>query len=311
MGPGIYLDIPFIDYCRIPAVNQSSLGLMMKSPAHYRYAPRSEEAPHLQFGSLVHAGHLEPEMLAERYIVIPEESIAETVQSECRLQGREQFKAPKQSGRYKELVAEYLKSHPGKQQVSLSWFSDLANILKSLEKHERASVLFREGHPEVTMIWTDELTGLLCKARIDWLPKCRTCLVDLKTTIDAMEWTLDKWNYHIQAAFYLDGYKTLRGASTKSTPGKELLGLVRPSFEFVLVEKQAPFITRCAAASPRALMYGRHEYQYLLGMIAKCTNEEHWPGPDDPQFWDMSRWYQPMSFPSAPKLQSPMESEDE
>lgn len=300
LGPGIYLDVPFVQYCLIPAINQSSLALMKLSPAHFRYGARTEETPALGFGTLVHDGHLDPNLLSSHYVVVPEESLTDVVQNECRTQGRELFKAPKQSGRYKELVSQFLLQHPGKQQVSLSWMTDLAHMLKALDNHPRTSRLFERGTPEVTLVWEDADTGLLCKGRIDWLPEKFPCLVDLKSTIDNLDWCLDKWDYHIQGAFYLDGWSTLvTKQHIKLPPAIKSYHRPRPSFEFVVAEKKPPYSVRCAPADSKALVWGRNEYKFLLRKIAACRAAEHWPGPADPATWSVSRYYKPMDFPLA------------
>ena len=314
LEPGIHLDIPFEDYIRIPAINQSSLSDLKKSPAHYRYSPRREPTPALRFGSIVHEGHLEPQLLATKYIVVPEETFASEVQTARVRAGEDPYKNVKATKAYKELCREYLLQHPGKLQVSLAWFTNVAKMLKNLDAHPVASKLFDTGHPEVTIIWSDR-NNRLCKGRIDWLTSDsngNAILVDLKTTEDATSWTVDKWDYHIQCAFYLRGYaeayKQLTPAMKSKFPkiptdpsrSRNPLshGLPPSSFYFCVVEKTPPYTVRIAPPDRSTVLAGHLEFTNLLDLIHTCHVNKRWPHLPSPDSWELSRWYNVGDFPS-------------
>lgn len=307
IGPGIYEDIPFETYCRIPAINQSSLAALRRSPAHYRQASSlSEEAPHFRFGTIFHEGHLQPELIAQKYVVVPEESFVEATQAWARnnpdIKGNtpqeKEYKTPKASKYYKDLVENYLAAHKGKQQVSLQWLTDIGNMLDRLMKNELAVALFEDGRPEVTIVWEDARTGLLCKGRIDWVSFSYNSLTDLKSTAeDGGDFYLDKWNYHVQGPFYIDGYRLAR----RALPPKQRKKWpeITDDFYFAVCEKRVPYQCRVAPIDSTALITGRYEYQFLLALLKHCQDAKHWPYLPNPTGWSISRYYRQLDFPSA------------
>jgi hypothetical protein len=78
--------------------------------------------------------------------------------------------------------------------------------------HPLAAKLLRTGEPERTLIWHDPVTGVMCRAKVDWLRA--DGMVDLKTTESAAPDALSKaalnYGYAIQAPFYLRGFRELR-----------------------------------------------------------------------------------------------------
>ena len=294
--PGIYFNIPFSDYGMIPAINRSSLSLAKSSLLHYRYRPHADESPALAFGSLCHHNKLEPEVFKERYVVLPDFHLEEgnVTQKGTRTES-------KNTTYYKNRVAEFMALHPGKQEVSREWIEAMEGVVKALDHHPIAGPLFKNGYPEVTLVWEDPKTSLLCKARIDWLaiegktlplnrdPKSRkdykllynyiSSLLDIKTSQDCTRFYLDEYDYHLQAAFYLEGLYVLCDADKP-----------RP-FHFAAVEKSYPHACRCAPASSEALHHGNAEAEFLLYQIQQAKLAKRYPGPKDPEHWTVSPWY--------------------
>jgi hypothetical protein len=316
MAPGIYFDIPFEDYVRIPGVNKSTLCQAKLSLAHYRWAPKPDDSPAFRFGSLIHAGKLEPEELAKRYVVLPDDRMVAAVMQEAAANGKE-IKSPKATSHYKALKAAFLATHPGKQEVSQEWFDNMVGILKSLEANPIATDLFSSGFPEVTIIWDHPVTWpkglgqgdehnipatIRCKGRIDWLT-ADGALVDLKTTDDVFGWSVDKFDYHIQAASYLEGYKH----AYMATPKSKRKGIPKSAgfFWFVVAEKKQPWTVLAAPASPLAVKTGLEEYEFLLQQVAAAQTiradggkmVEAWPQAQSPAAWELSRWFRPNDYP--------------
>ena len=73
--PGIYEGISFKRYCKIPAVNQSTLKEILKSPKHYRAATEKAEqdTPAMRDGRIIHSLVLEPRSVSSRVAIWPEE----------------------------------------------------------------------------------------------------------------------------------------------------------------------------------------------------------------------------------------------
>lgn len=274
--PGIYTDLTFPDYCQIDAINRSALSLIKHSLLHYKYATAVDETPSMAFGSLAHCGRLEPSQLTRRYVVIPPYENDPALQ--LRPDGTK-YDNVKMTKAYKLKVEDFLKQHPDKIPVSQDWLNDLTGLMAAIDRHPVAGPIFSDGRgqPEVTIVWIDPDTGLRCKARIDWVHP--TSLNDVKTTDDCTEFYLNKFDYHIQAPFYSDGWQTLTNT-------------VLP-FNFCVVEKKSPWAVRHAPTSPAASDLGRHEYQFLLARLAEAKRTNHWPGPTDPEAWDVFPTYRP------------------
>lgn len=133
-----------------------------------------------------------------------------------------------------------------------------------------------QGQNEVSMLWKDSETGLMCKGRIDRLVaefehwKCPV-VVELKSARDADDWQfgkdVTKLGYFIQAASYCYGYKEITG--------------VRPAHVFVAVESSPPFDLKVHTLDDGDLQTGLLQYRELLNRYAACVKSGKWPGYPD------------------------------
>jgi hypothetical protein len=140
----------------------------------------------------------------------------------------------------------------------------------AVRAHPLASKLFRHGLPERTLIWQDEATGVMCRAKADWLRP--DGIVDLKTTESAAPDALSKaahnYGYAIQAAFYLRGFRQLADRTVMAVP----------FFAHVSVEKTAPHLVHVTQLSERAIAYGDRKVSEALEIYRDCTASGVWPG---------------------------------
>jgi hypothetical protein len=137
----------------------------------------------------------------------------------------------------------------------------------AVREHPIARVLLLAGEPERTLIWRDPATGVMCRAKADWLRP--DGIVDLKTAESASEDALIKavhnHGYYLQAAFYLRGFR-------QQHPG------VEPFFAFVAVEKAAPYLVHVVQLTERALVYGDRKVAEALEIFRDCAASGYWPG---------------------------------
>lgn len=313
LPPGLHVGIAFEDYCRIPAINFSSLRTAKQSLAHYRYAPAPEDNPAFRFGSLIHCGKLEPDEFDKRYIVLPDREFVEQVQQERAAAGEEPYASPKSTKAYKQRVATFLTLHPGKQEVSSDWFDDMKGILTSLAADPLCQQIFAKGTPEVTAVGVCPVTGEHLKARIDFLvtdPGCPYRFADLKTTDDPFSWSPDKFDYHIQAAFYTYVYglawRAQQEADLAAQPARDTWKHFPPSHEgmrdefvFAVLEKRRPYTVLSAPISRQAREIGAQEAEFLLQRVAEAVRGKRYPRLHRQQAWELNRWYRPMEFPLA------------
>jgi hypothetical protein len=271
--PGIYFDVPFEEYLAWPLINNTLLTHAVRSMAHLRVAeqsPLDQPTDSMRLGSLIHSGVLEPDSL----IVMPR------FEDEIRRKDGREYANPKATSEYKQRVADFESANVGKRIVSAVEFESIAGIRESLSRHERAAEHLDEGPVEVSIVWDDPDSGIRCKGRLDkWCEQNRR-IVDLKTTRDASDFerSLLKYGYHRQAAFYSDGMSILTGHVHE--------------FAIVAVETEPPYCVRGAPVSTNALDSGRKEYRRLLQDIAACRTTGEWPAYEDPERWELPKWFQ-------------------
>jgi len=287
--PGVYDDVDFLVYQQIPAINFSTLKLTAKSLAHYRWTSRGDETPALAFGSLAHAGKLEPDLMSSHYIVLPEAEFIRNTQKWAKTAGNrtgksngQPFSTPKASQHYKDQVTQFMKLHPGKQEVSVDWWNNLQGILDSIDRNREAKKHFSKGRPEVTLVWIDPETELLCKGRIDWVNDEEKSHSDLKTFQDVERFNPYDFRYNMQAAMYQEGFRVLTGLVYKPI--------------CVATEKVSPYSVMTAPYSKNGLELGRADFHIALRMVATSIKKRRWPGPPAPKNgWQPPKWYKPIA----------------
>lgn len=158
----------------------------------------------------------------------------------------------------------------------------------ALRQHPIAGALLRpdRGTPEQSLFWRDPVSGVMLRARLDWLPhpgKGRMIVADYKTTVSAEPSAIEKaiynFGYHQQADWYLDGVQTLNLADD-------------PAFVFIFQEKTPPYIVTVTELSTDALMWGRTLNRKAIDTYRKCVDTGRWPGyaDDDVVLSDLPGW---------------------
>lgn len=132
--------------------------------------------------------------------------------------------------------------------------------------------LEKPGRKEQSVYWTDEITGLRCKARLDWLLERKTPIVlDLKTTADSspvkFRNRVEDGGYWLQASHYAEGVK-------------HVMGVEAVEFYFIVVETEFPY--SCALysldhpATVAANLARRRVLNDLTGCLASGDFAEPW-----------------------------------
>jgi hypothetical protein len=123
------------------------------------------------------------------------------------------------------------------------------------------------GVAEQSAFWEDN--GIWRRARFDWL-RHDGQIVDYKTTKSANPLDLPKafndWGYHQQQEYYLDAGLAL-----------DLVDPDKP-FQFVLQEKEPPYLVVVTTCDPMARGIGRHLNDVALNTYAICRQNGEWPG---------------------------------
>jgi PDDEXK-like domain of unknown function (DUF3799) len=146
---------------------------------------------------------------------------------------------------------------------------DLARAMAdAMRRHPDAAEVFDpHGVAEQSIFWRDEETGVLCRARPDWIGNGIT---DVKTTtdvsIDHIRKVIADFGYHQSVAWYHDGAVQL--------------DLVKPDapFRLVFVRKTAPHLVTIVELDETAWEIGRDRNRLARQIYRDCTASGIWPG---------------------------------
>lgn len=272
--PGIYEDIAPAEYFAWEAVSNSRLGRMALSPLHYSLEQESGETASMRLGSLVHSGRLEPLSVPQLYAVLPKyEESADNVSS------KGVRTTSKVTSYYKAKKAEFEELHANKTIVDEDQYDRMVAMVRSLCKNELANEAINgKGPVESSIVWVDEPSGVLCKARIDKVNHDKGYLVDLKTTarLDNFATSIARYGYARQMAHYQEGWAHLTGE------------LLTPWI--IPVESSAPFCCLPAPLGEESLQEGVRERRRLIDRVAECQSTGVWPAPEPPKSWNMPAW---------------------
>lgn len=176
---------------QIKTFDKSKHEFWMHSPFNPEKAPE-KETDALIFGKLAHCLLLEQEEFAKRFVVMDWGTKTRGVKYE-----------------------DAKKMNPGKIIVSPEEYDKAMKMLANVRNHPLAREIINGAMCEVPFTWTDELTGLPCKCKMDALKNTRSGLViiDYKTSSDIpglLRWA-EKLQYPLQDAFYCEGAKAKYG----------------------------------------------------------------------------------------------------
>ena len=242
------------------AVSKSHLDLVAKSPLHYwsRYLDPNrvpqEPTAAMAIGSAVHTHVLELDQWDAQYVVAPAGIDRRTKV------GKAEW--------------EVFQTAIGTRTVISREDADLVmRIGRSVLSHPAAAYLLGlPGKAETTHMWTDEISGLQCKCRPDWLLDDGSMIVDLKTTEDAspkeFQRSIAKWRYQVQASWYLDGLQQATGKRPEQ-------------FVFIAVEKKPPYVCAVYVADQQMIEIGRDTARRDLDKLNVCKAADYWPGYSD------------------------------
>ncbi len=266
-GGTIRSRIPYAEYATMPGENISRLKNLKRSPLHYQHFktfPKESDA--LTLGNAAHVAILEPERFDRDHVVWMNRTAAGAM-------------SPRKGKEWDAFVTE----HEGQTILTPEEHEKVRGMANAVRGDSVAMGYLEAGDPEVTMQWSDGVDGTPCRGRVDWLcaPGGRKHLVGLKTTRDCRHFVFAsqaaKLGYHLQWAFYADGYEAITG--------------VVPRVVEIVVESAPPHAVVTYFVPPDILEQGREEYRELLVILAKCQRENSWPGPEtEEQMLSLPSW---------------------
>ncbi|EBL6938867.1 exodeoxyribonuclease VIII [Salmonella enterica subsp. enterica serovar Chester] len=253
--PGIYYDIPNEAYHAGPGVSKSQLDDIADTPAIYLWRKNApvdtEKTKSLDTGTAFHCRILEPEEFSKRFIIAPEfnrrtsagKEEEKTFLEECARTGRTVLTA--EEGRKIELMYQSVMALPLGQ-----WLVESA------------------GYAESSVYWEDPETGILCRCRPDKIIPEFHWIMDVKTTADIQRFRTAYYDYryHVQDAFYSDGYRAQFGEI--------------PTFVFLVASTTSEcgrYPVEIFMMGEDAKLAGQREYRRNLQTLAECLNNDEWP----------------------------------
>lgn len=260
-----YPDLPDHKYHGGPGVSSSQLKtLLSKTPAHAKWEldhkeEDQEKKDHFELGGAVHFGVLQPELFDKEVCIKPN------------ITGKGSVKKK----------AEWEAEHKDKRVLTPEAYDKACWMIDSVRSHPRArEILDLAGVAEHSFYDRHE-SGLLVKARPDWLVKEHQILMDLKTGRTASQsgfrYHASRYGYHVSASMYREVLKRFHEVDYVF---------------FVVVESEGPFLTNVFIATPEFLMAGREKYEEAAWKWARCAESGDWPGyPKDvhdltlPKIW--------------------------
>jgi hypothetical protein len=253
---GIHPDVPMSEYGSWDAANYSTLKKFDRSAAHARAMLLNppEQTPAMFLGSATHAAVLEPIRFAGEYVA-----------------------APKVDRRFKKdklIWATFEEDNQGKEILTGQEHEQCMAMQSSALSNPVVNALVNDaGYTELSFVWVDKDTEVLCKGRVDRFGRLygHSVIADLKTTENATHdaWAreVQRYQYHAQAAFYLDGLDTV-------SP------VVERRFIWMALEKKPPYAVAIYEPDAATLDKGRRMYRSYLRQWKSCRTYDVWPGYD-------------------------------
>jgi len=190
---GIYFNMPEAEYHALPYFSRSfaeEVNFDLEE-AQYRLNNPVEQTDAMALGTAIHSMFLEEETFNNLYVKAPcfedysdkkilktSEDLAEFLVSVGeRKTGRKEelvarakpFLDPRYFVIWDEEVANFNKKvdREGKRVLSETEFATMQGLRESFAKRNEIKEILAEGYSEVTIIWKDEETDIMCKCRLD------------------------------------------------------------------------------------------------------------------------------------------------
>jgi len=247
--PGVYDGVPATVYHDMDLISASGLKTLDGDcAAQYRFDadnPSDDASNASDIGSAAHFAFLEPHDFERKVVRLDVDSFqtraAREMRDIARAEGRTALKA-----------------------------KDFDTVLAMREALVRqVGNLFVGGAAERIYVWRDTRTGVLCKARVDYVRP--NLLIDYKTSGSAnpRAFRARCWDngHHIQAWFYLYGHEMLTGEAA--------------SWRWVVQSTKAPFLVTAHKPTASLLGWAEQQGRAALQQYARCLQSGLWPGYGD------------------------------
>lgn len=262
IGPGIYPDIPDTEYHAAKDILSSSGArrLITSTPRKF-YEEMTTVRPYNPAFEIGHAAHTLMLTVGDPFEVVDADSWRTKDAKAAR-------DAALQAGNTPLLAKEY---------------AQVRAMADAILDHPVTGELFTRNDTtsEQSLYWTDEQTGVACRARPDLAVNDWSLVVDYKTTVSAdpreFAKSIAKYGYHQQQAWYCEAVETLTG--------------IRPEFVFVCQEKTPPYELSLIQLDADAVRIGGRLNEDARSIYAACMDSGVWPSyPPSVQVVGLPAW---------------------
>lgn len=248
---GFVEDLDETLYHSLPGLSSTGAKQILRSPAHYQHYINAEQKPKAEFdtGSLLHSDVLGVGAKVEFY--------PKDVLSKSGTTGTDAARAFAKEVRARGNI-------PYKE----ADYEPIKRMAASVRANDTARTLLEGGRPEVSMFADDPVTGVALRGRLDYLRQ--NAIVDVKTTArdaseEGFQGDVFDHGYHVQYGIYSMLYELITGEPA-------------PPWLWVVVEKNAPYLTAVHTLGRDEMEMGRRDARAAIDRFAACTASGQWPG---------------------------------
>ena len=279
---GIYFNMSFGEYLKCPAISRSFAEAILfdKEEAKYLLENPIKATPAMDLGTAIHSAILEEEDFKNSYICRPnpKDYTGKILYTAEDLKPLLEAFGLKKSGKKGDLIAslkEYINPAEfviwddvletfereaeisGKKILSENDSIILDGLRSKMNNSPEIKQLFDGGYPEITLIWKDKTTGILCKCRLDYLRP--DAIGELKSfsvknkkipLLKTMCREIENNRYNLQFAIYLNALEQLIDSVNEGKA--QIFGKPDPEFlaELLATNKKRSFIVFVRTAAP-------------------------------------------------------------
>jgi hypothetical protein len=216
-------------------------------------------------GTLAHCAILEPEALADRYVVVPEDAPKRPTEAQWNAK-----KSNESSQAAKDWWTAWGEDVAGRTVVEAKDYAVTQQQLAAVAACPEIARLLSSGLSELSVFWEDPATGVYCKARLDWVherPDGFAQPLDLKSTVDespnGFGRTVARMRHELQQAHYENA---LRAVGMRQLP-----------FVFAVVTSAPPVLAVPYLLPEAYAAQGRELVRELYTTYAHCRATNTWP----------------------------------
>lgn len=269
LGPGIHPGLSDGEYDAIDAVRSSHLKALVppSTPAHLRELithPKSKKC--FDIGNAAHYGILRPEQFDKCFAVAGQCAATTKAGTRCTNNGiwtlGDQWFCNVRGHAPDGAVCD------DRTVITEDDYRKCVGMREAVWAHPRARDFLERAEREVTGVWTDPATELLCKFRMDAVIWAAGMAGDVKTARDASAekfvYAIRDRCYHLSAAFYEHGATALDRLIDR--------------FFFIAVESEPPHCVNLLLLRSEVIEEGWKLARHALETYAHCRLLNLWPG---------------------------------